>query len=342
MLITELLIYSFVGFLLTILIMPLNLKICHKLNLIDKPDERKVHKDLKYRGGGLTIYILFFFFMLFIYIKTQQIEMLGIIVASLLLFLVGLYDDKYDMPAKLKFILQSASATIVYLFGVQITKITIFGFDFYFNTWVSLIITVFWIVLLINAINIIDGLDGLASGITIIILFTLMIFTDDFYTKLICVFLIGSLFGFLKYNFFPSKIFLGDSGSMFLGFMIAVLSIFGLGKTVVGISTILVMCSFPLLDLCIAFARRFLQHKPIFSADKEHIHHNFLKRGFSHKSSVLMIYGINVICSGLAILTYVLAGSWVEVLIYIFFFMLIITLINYLYLFPRYKKHKFR
>jgi UDP-GlcNAc:undecaprenyl-phosphate GlcNAc-1-phosphate transferase len=325
-----------IGFILTLTFMPINFKICYKFNLLDKPDTRKVHTTVKLRGGGISIYFAFIAFMLFLYFITFKLQILGIILSSMLLFITGFLDDKYNMHAKFKLVLQTISAIIIYLCGIHIDYIKIFNFSYNFSPIISFGITVFWIILLINAINLIDGLDGLASGVSIIILFTLCIFSEDIYVKCISIFIIGTLLGFLKFNFFPSKIFLGDTGSMFLGFIIAVLSIYGLGKTAVGISTILLMCSFPLLDVGLAVIRRYLNKQPIFSPDKNHIHHCFINKGHSHRKTVILIYVINIVFAMLAILSFYFYKNPILSSIFVLSFIIIASiLIYYLKVLPR-------
>ena len=167
--------------------------------------------------------------------------------------------------------------------------------------------TIFWIVAVTNAVNLIDGLDGLASGVSIIALITFAVISyqmDQLTVALLSISLAGALFGFLRYNFFPAKIFLGDSGSMFIGFMVAVLATFGLlkGVTLVAFIIPILVLGVPIFDTCFAIFRRYCEHQPIFQADKKHIHHRLLGCGLSHKQTVLVIYGISVFFSVSALL----------------------------------------
>lgn len=324
-----------IGLILTYILMPLTFKVCIRLNLVDKPEERKVHKDIKLRGGGIGIYLSALLCITSVYLFTGDIKYIGIIISSFILFITGVLDDKFSLPAKLKLLLQIVSATIIIFFGITIHTINFFTWSFNVDGIVGNIITVFWILLLINAINLIDGLDGLASGTTIIILFMLFLFSNDSFTKIISLFLIGSLLCFLKYNFFPSKIFLGDTGSMFLGYIIAILSIIGSSKTIVGMSTILLLCTFPLLDVTLAILRRLINHKPIFSPDKSHIHHRLMQKGLSHKNTVLVIYGLNIIFSIIAFLLFSYQYEFTIIYIMMAYFLFIFGLIKYLNIFKK-------
>ena len=216
-------------------------------------------------------------------------------------------DDKYQLTPKVKWIGQLIAAFTVVLGGLQVEFINLpFGGQLEFGFILSIVFTVLWIVGITNAINFIDGLDGLAAGISAIALFTISVMAivmGNLYVLTMSMILFWSIIGFLPFNFFPAKIIMGDTGALFLGFMIAVLSLLGF-KNVAVISFIIpiFILAVPILDTLVAIVRRVVQKRPISSPDSSHLHHKLVRLGLTHKQSVLFMYGLAGLFSMAAIL----------------------------------------
>lgn len=310
---------------ITGLITPSIIKIAKHYDFTDKPSERKVHQKPIPLGGGIAVYVGFFitiliisFFIFFItskqffsYNAVKTIKYLtGLIICGTIALIMGLVDDKKVLPAKLKFMIQIAIALILYYFGFSIDYITLPGAKiFYLSKTISLILTLLWIVGLTNALNFLDGLDGLLAGITVISSVALAIITASQGQLIVTVFMIilaGSCLGFLRYNFYPAKIFLGDAGSLFIGIMFSSLSIIGAFKvtaTLVFVIPVIIM-GIPIFDTTYAVTRRMVSGQPVFKADKEHLHHKLLNMGLSQKKVVLTIYAINALLCAFSLYLY--------------------------------------
>jgi UDP-GlcNAc:undecaprenyl-phosphate GlcNAc-1-phosphate transferase len=297
--------------------------------LVDKPSEaRKVHEVPIPRLGGIAIVIAFFVpvFGLFMinnsvseaYVS-DALHVSGLVGGATLTVALGLADDLLNLSARLKLLAQVVIAVGVYFMGYEISQIaTPFGFMVQLG-WLSLPVTVLWIVGVMNAINLIDGLDGLASGVslfTVLTLFVLALISGNLVVGLTAASLAGALIGFLRYNFNPASIFMGDSGSLFLGFVLAVTAISGSAKssTIVALMIPLLALGLPLFDTSMAIARRFLSGRPIFSADRGHVHHRLLDLGLSHRQVVLALYGVCLVFTLLA-LSLVYANSVVSAIV---------------------------
>lgn len=280
-----------------LLLVPIVGKLAIKIGAVDKPNARKVHTKIMPRMGGLAIYISFFV-VLFL---TQQIsrELIGLFLGGTVLVIVGIIDDKMDMPAKVKLVGQIVAACIVVAFGVRVDFVTSFlSEEPMLLSVFSVPATIIWIVAIINAVNLIDGLDGLAAGISAISAATMAIvgyMSSQYLMASMAMILIGAILGFLKYNFNPATIFMGDTGSMFLGYNLAVFAVLGLAKsfTLLSLATPILVLAIPILDTLFAIIRRKMNHMPIFKPDKNHLHHCLLKYGFSHRGTVLVIYGVS-------------------------------------------------
>lgn len=296
------LIMSFVvTMVITALLIPIVMKIGAKLGIVAHINKRTVHKVEVPRIGGYAIYISSLIGMV-IFLKTDP-QINAILIASFLVFFVGLFDDVHDLSPKTKLIVELIAALIVILYGDIYLK----GFDFLPANWPPILpgaITVLWIVGITNAINLIDGLDGLSSGISIIVLFTISITsltsgrTDIASLSLV---LAGAIMGFLFYNFHPAKIFLGDCGALYIGFMISVISLLGFGYNVSTFFTLgapIVVLMVPIMDTLIAIIRRKVHHKKFSEADKAHLHHNLMfKLKLGHRKSVIVLYGVTFLFS---------------------------------------------
>lgn len=303
---------SFVGLYITAFVMaflisffttPLAKKIAFKVGAIAQPRKRDMHSKPMPRMGGIAIFAGFIITLLFVirYITILDWkQIIGILVGAFIIFLLGFFDDIYDLNAKLKFLVQILAAGIVAFCGVRVHFISIpfVGDHPMFLSALSIPITIIWIVGVTNAVNLIDGLDGLAAGVSSIASLSLMIlsiYSGYPVAVLLTATLAGSCLGFLPYNFSPASIFMGDTGSTFLGFILAVTSILGLlkGYTLATIFIAVLILGLPIFDTAFAIIRRALSGKPIMSPDRGHLHHRLVDKGYSHKGAVITLYGIS-------------------------------------------------
>jgi UDP-GlcNAc:undecaprenyl-phosphate GlcNAc-1-phosphate transferase len=300
-----------------------------RFGLVDAPaDPRKVHRKPIPRVGGVGIAAAFFlpvFGLLFVdndvsdaYISDPW-RVGGLVGGAGAMVGLGLLDDLFNLSARLKFVAQVLVAMGVWWCGFSISQVaTPFGVTLDLGL-LALPVTVIWIVGVINAINLIDGLDGLASGValfTVLTLFALSLVNANVIVGLTAASLAGALIGFLRYNFNPASIFMGDSGSLFLGFVLATTGIWGSAKssTVVALMIPLLALGLPLFDTSMAIVRRFLAGRPVFSADRGHVHHRLLDLGLSHRQVVLALYGVCLVFTLLA-LSLVFANSLVSAVV---------------------------
>lgn len=278
----------------------------YRIGAIDVPkDGRRMHKTPTPLLGGLAIWFGFTLTsVLFCGLSAESVTMWA---GATLIVLTGIIDDRFGIKAMLKFLIQIAVALGTVFFGdIMITEITFLGKTFVFGEVLGTIISVFWIVALINAINLIDGLDGLACGVSCIgalsILIISMIYSNSYMALFSCV-LVGACAGFLPYNFNKAKIFMGDTGSMFLGYILAIMSIKGIMQmnSLLAFITPIAVFGLPLLDTAFAFIRRILQGRSPFSADRGHLHHRLIDMGFTHKQTVCIMYLISAVLGMAAI-----------------------------------------
>lgn len=300
-----------------LIVTPFIIKISFKLNAVDMPGHRKVHKVPIPTLGGLAIFFSFLAGLLII--QPQSSYHLAIVIGALLMIILGFMDDLYHLTAKAKFLFQVTIACLVVFWGdLQVSFINLpFGGQLEFG-WLSIIVTIFWIVGITNAINLIDGLDGLSAGISAIVLLTIgsmAIIMDNVYVLSMSIILFWSILGFLPYNFHPAKTFMGDTGSLFLGYMIAVLSLLGF-KNVTFISFVIpiLILAVPIFDTIVAIIRRLVQKRPIASPDSSHLHHKLLQLGMTHRQAVLFMYLLSSLFSFAAIL-FSMSTVWGAILI---------------------------
>ncbi|RHW37262.1 undecaprenyl/decaprenyl-phosphate alpha-N-acetylglucosaminyl 1-phosphate transferase [Neobacillus notoginsengisoli] len=304
---------------------PLVIKLAVRIGAVDKPNERKVHQKLMPRLGGLAIFIgaIASYFAGGLY----EQKVTAITVGAIMIVALGMLDDKYELSAKVKFAGQIIVGCLIVYSGLKVDLLTIpYIGDFELGLW-SYPITVFWIVAFTNAINLIDGLDGLSAGISAIGIITIAIMAALAGKVLIftlCAILLGSIIGFLFYNFHPAKIFMGDTGALFLGYSISILSLLGLYKSVTLFSFIVpvIILGVPVFDTTFAIIRRIANKRPISSPDKSHLHHRLLALGFSHRKTVLAIYAFGILFGICALL---LSESTLWGTIFILFGLLIVT-----------------
>ena len=289
-----------------LLITPGVIFLAAKTGAMDAPDARKVHKKPIPRIGGLGIYAAFMVAMLsimFVVPMSAEVtnELIGLMVGGSLIVLVGIIDDYKNLPAKVKLVGQIlAAAVLVVVFDVRIDFITDPFGDYIYTEWFAIPVTIFWIVGLTNTVNLIDGLDGLAAGVSTIAAITIFLVAlqqDIVLVAVLTAALAGAAFGFLYYNFNPARIFMGDSGSMFLGYMLAGISVIGAVKSAATIALIvpILALGLPILDTTFAIVRRYRGGVPIFKPDKGHLHHRLLDLGFSQRQAVLLMYVISAL-----------------------------------------------
>ncbi|WP_113930836.1 MraY family glycosyltransferase [Bacillus sp. P14.5] len=301
----------------SLIITPLVIKFAVRIGATDKPNERKVHQNIMPRMGGLAIFIgvIAGYFAGGLYNE----KITGIILGAVLIMAVGLLDDKYELSAKYKLAGQFLAAGAVVGSGLTIDLITIpFIGTFELGNW-SFFVTFFWIIAITNAINLIDGLDGLSAGISSIVIGTIAFMAGLAGKPLILMLsliLLGSALGFLYHNFFPAKIFMGDTGALFLGYSISILSLLGLYKSVTLFSFIIpiIILGVPVFDTTYAIIRRIANKKPISAPDKSHLHHRLLALGLSHRSTVLVIYAFGLLFS-ISAITLEASTMWGSILI---------------------------
>lgn len=288
------------------LFIPLVKRIAKHIGAIDIPNERKVHKNPIPRLGGLGIYAGFL--LGYILFGHPSLQMNSILIGSFIIIITGLCDDIKPIKPLPKLIGQIAAACILVFYGnIVLNNITVFGQDIEFGIF-AYPITIMFVVACTNVINLIDGLDGLSGGISsIFYLSTIVIcFFQERFTGLeftLALIMLGSTLGFLFHNFNPARIFAGDSGAMFMGYVISVISLLGFKTTVMtSIFAPLAILAVPILDTLFAIIRRLINHKHIYDADKEHLHHQLLKMNFSHKMTVIIIYIITALFSAASIL----------------------------------------
>ncbi|WP_426333584.1 glycosyltransferase family 4 protein [Paenibacillus silvae] len=309
-----------IGFLvsmgLALALTPLVKKFAVRIGAMDKPNARKVHTRIMPRLGGLGIYLAFIITVAALlpfvssWFTTRDMSFVSaFLIGGTIIVLIGALDDRFELSAKVKLLGQIVAASVVVFgFNIRVDFVNIPFQDAYssLETWVSIPLTILWIVGVTNAINLIDGLDGLAAGVSGIAIGTIAVMSflmGNTMIALMCLVLLGSIIGFLFFNFHPAKIFMGDTGSLFLGFSLAMLSMLGFKQiAVVSFITPLIIIGVPLSDTLFAIIRRAVQRKPIFSPDKGHLHHCLRELGFSHRQTVLIIYGIAAFFGVLAII----------------------------------------
>ncbi len=289
-----------------LLITPGVICLAGKTGAMDTPDARKVHKKPIPRIGGMGIYFAFMVAILSVISFTDVppdvfYETVGLLVSGSIIFFGGLVDDYVNLPAKVKLLIQIVAACVLVIaFDVRIDFITDPFGDYIYLEFLAIPATIFWLVGLTNTVNLIDGLDGLAAGVSTIASITIFLVAlqqGNLVVSVLTAGLAGAAFGFLYYNFNPAKIFMGDSGSQFLGFMLAGISVVGAVKSAATIALIvpILALGLPILDTTFAIVRRYRGGVPIFKPDKGHLHHRLLDLGFSQRQAVLLMYIISAL-----------------------------------------------
>lgn len=305
-----------VSFVLAFAMTPVAIKLAPKIGAIDVPkDGRRMHTKAMPRFGGLAIFTGTTISMTIFLTFDQRI--IGIIVGGVLIYILGILDDLRNLPARVKFMGQICIAIIMYMFDIRIEFITNFFGEgkSYFGVVLCFIITILWIVGITNTVNLIDGLDGLAAGTSAIasLCIAYVAYIHGMYlVSGSMLALAGGALGFLPFNFYPAKIFMGDGGSLYLGFMLATLSILGPVKsaTIVAVIIPVLVLGLPIFDTAFAIFRRMVNKRPIMEADKGHLHHRLMSLGYGQRRATLMLYCVSGIM-GVAAVTYS-RGLWME------------------------------
>ncbi len=306
--------------------------------ICDYPSSRRVHLDCIPRVGGIALFFSFVVtYLIFLPLVSDQgisfllhREQVFFVIGACGIFCLGLWDDIQNLSPWIKFSGQIGVGLLVWFGGINVELLSVTLYQgIALPAWLSLIITVFWVVLLVNAINLIDGLDGLAAGICLFVSITLLSLCFVSHKPLLIVgfsALAGSCLGFLRYNFNPASIFMGDSGSYLLGYLLAALTIQGAMKSQATVALLIpvIALGVPLVDTLLAPVRRFVLGKKMFRPDQGHIHHILLKLGYSQRRVVMIIYAATILC-GLVALAFVFAkdqfASYVLVIPGIFIFL---------------------
>lgn len=301
-----------VSFAFTFATTPLVRRFAFKIGAIDIPkDNRRMHKKPTPRIGGLAI--IFGFTVATLCFAQPSRQLYGTLAGAAIIAVMGVIDDCKNLPAKLKFVIQIIAALVVVFAGdIKIDVFTNPNFlsdNLYWvlPEWLSVTLTVIWIVFITNAVNFIDGLDGLAAGVSAIMSISLVFISirvGEYSIAILGIALMGSCFGFLPFNFNPAKIFMGDTGSTFLGFMLATLSIQGVFKSyaVISFAVPLLILGLPLFDALFAMIRRILRGQSPMTADRGHLHHRLVDMGFSQKQTVFILYAISGVLGITAVL----------------------------------------
>lgn len=321
----------FIVFLFVALIIPFIKKIALHIGAVDEPGGRHIHNKVMPKLGGLAVFLGFLFgYMLFC---NQTPQMISILIGSIIILIVGIFDDIKRLPASVQFVGQIASACVVVFYGnIVMQDVSAYGIYLNFGMFAP-IITIIFIVALMNCLNFIDGLDGLAGGIATIFFVTISIIISytGIYNGLdasLSLIMIGATLGFLIHNFHPAKIFLGNSGSMFLGYMISVISLLGFKNvTITSFIIPVLILAIPILDTLFAIIRRILKGENPTQGDKKHLHHQLLQMTSSQVKTVLIIYFIDILFS-IASIVYVTRNARIGEIVYAILLVLVLWIVS--------------
>ncbi|MGX7048909.1 UDP-phosphate N-acetyl-glucosaminyl transferase [Lactococcus piscium] len=324
---------------IALILTPIMVVVSRRIGAVDNPNARRINTKPMPSAGGVAIFIAFSVITLFVLprfvglanynrVDATYLEYIWpFVLGGGIIALTGLIDDIVELGPKTKFAGQILGACVIWFFTTSRFdnfKIPFGGPLLIFPTWLSFLATIFWILAITNALNLIDGLDGLASGVSIISLTTMGIVsyfflgTNDIYLPITIFVLVFAIGGFFPYNFPPAIIYLGDTGALFLGFMISVLSLQGLkNATAVAVVTPMIILGVPLTDTVVAMVRRKLNGSSIVEADRMHLHHRLLSLGLTSHAAVLVIYGIAGVFSFIALILNV-SSRWGGIFLLIF------------------------
>ena len=271
---------------------------------------RHLHETPLPRLGGVAIFGAFLISLLFgLFVNwrfpgligvSSAHSLLAILIPGALIFLLGIYDDVCTVGPSTKFAVQALAGAMLFAGGLRILDLPVLFGSRHFGWQIGLSLTILWVIGITNAFNLIDGLDGLAAGSALfstLVVFVVAIFSGSSLVSLLTIALAGSILGFLRFNFNPATIFLGDCGSLFIGFMLSALALEGAQKapTVIAVAIPVVSFGLPILETALSVLRRLIGGRPVFTADREHIHHKLLQRGLSHRQVVVVLYAVSAL-----------------------------------------------
>lgn len=334
-----------VPFIAVVVMIPFIKKLAFKIGAIDKPRINHIHNKDTAKLGGLGIFLGFL--LGYLLYGSYSIQMNSILIGSFIIILFGIIDDIVELPPKTKLIGQILAASVIAFYGkILLSDISAFGIYINFGIF-TYPFTIIFIVACINCMNLIDGLDGLCGGISSIYFVTIGIIAImqnklgmDFILTFI---MLGSTLGFLIYNFYPAKIFAGDSGSMFLGFIISVIALLGFKNvTLTSLIVPLLVLAIPILDTLFAIIRRTLKGEKVTQRDEFHIHHQLIKRNIPIKTAVIIIYIVDILFAAASII-YVAKNRYLGYIIYgILLSLFIVLIINTNVVFDKKKSNKIK
>ena len=273
-------------------------------------NERHLHSSPLPRLGGVAIFISFSLSMVVANILASYLPrlrsefslktLLTILLPATIIFFLGVYDDLYTVGPYVKFAVQSLAATMLFVGGLRILNIPVLFGEHQLRWFIGLPVTILWVLAITNAFNLIDGLDGLAAGSALfstLVAFVVALLSGYSLVTVMTIALAGAILGFLRYNFNPATIFLGDSGSLFIGFLLSALALAGAQKapTIVAVAIPVVSFGLPILETLLSILRRLISGRPVFTADREHIHHKLLQHGLTHRQVVIVLYGVSAV-----------------------------------------------
>ncbi|RYL95825.1 undecaprenyl/decaprenyl-phosphate alpha-N-acetylglucosaminyl 1-phosphate transferase [Sporolactobacillus sp. THM7-4] len=322
----------FICFLIAFGLTPLVKKLAIRIGATDVPNARKVHTHIMPRMGGVAIYLAFITGMLVLWPESSFT--VPLLLGSIIIIITGILDDLYSLSAKVKIVAHFFAALVIVNGGISVAFINLpFDGVLYLN-WLSVPLTLLWIMGITNAINLIDGLDGLAAGVSSIVLLTiagLSLTEGNMFVFTVSTVLLGSTLGFLPFNFHPAKIFMGDSGAYFLGYIISVLALLGFKNiTLFSLVVPIIILAVPISDTLFAIVRRMVNKKPLSAPDKSHLHHCLLRFGFSQRQTVTLIYGMSAMFALAAILlsSSTLLGSLLIIVLVMFTIELVVEIVG--------------
>jgi UDP-GlcNAc:undecaprenyl-phosphate GlcNAc-1-phosphate transferase len=309
-------------------------KLAFKAGAIKYPRERDMHTEPMPEMGGLAIILGFMAttcVMAFFVEELRSKTFAGFMAGAVIIAITGVLDDIYSLKARTKLIMQIIAAAVVILTGARI-EIVVWPITAYLEK-LSIPITFLWIIGMTNAINLIDGLDGLAAGVSAIGALCLMVLcslSDHTLAVILSAMLAGSCLGFLPRNFNPSEIFMGDTGALFLGYVLAVSSITGVfkGYTLLAVLVVFLALALPIIDTLFAFFRRLRKGESFMKADKSHLHHRLIDAGYSHRNAVMILYGLSIVTAVIAI---VIAVQDIRAIVVTVLFMLVLLCVLFVY-----------
>ena len=278
--------------------------------------ERHLHSRPLPRLGGVAIFLAFVVCIGLAWLLSLSYpnldlglgarSLLSILVPGFIIFLLGVYDDIHPVGPYVKFSVEAIAGAILFGFGLRILDLPVLFGHHHFPVFISFFLTILWVLAITNAFNLIDGLDGLAAGSALfstLVVFVVALLGNTHLVSVLTIALAGAILGFLRFNFNPATIFLGDCGSLFIGFMLSALALRGAQKspTIVAVAIPVVSFGLPILETTLSILRRFIGGRPVFTADREHIHHKLLAQGFSHRQVVIVLYGVSALFAMLSL-----------------------------------------